>query len=97
MRESHLAATKNFGLLFCAQFLRIITQQLAPVLLKPKRQPLPFLRRETEDCVFELLHAHVLHFSKSAPAGDWKSRLASQTKQQLSIGSYLADASTVKG
>jgi hypothetical protein len=69
-RNSPVAPTQDFGLLFVAEFICSIAEQLPPAFLKPQSALLPFVWFQFENRDFQLLQTHKAQFSKFAPAGE---------------------------
>jgi hypothetical protein len=67
MRQSEIAPPNDFGFLLYGQFVGISAEQFSPVLFKPHSQTLPLLRSQSENCLFQLLQAHVMQFIKLQP------------------------------
>ncbi|PYL19887.1 MAG: hypothetical protein DMF41_08160 [Verrucomicrobia bacterium] len=70
MCQSQVTPANDFGLLLLGQSVPLIAEQFVPVLLKPNRQTLPFLRCQAKNRTFELFQAHVTQFIKPEHAGE---------------------------
>ena len=58
MCQGQIAPANDLGFLLLGQSVPLIAEQFVPVLLKPNRQTLPFLRCQAKNRTFELFQAH---------------------------------------